>query len=150
MAPADQWISTSAGRIATCPYSWMQAVHWVAGSGLYTPSRTHGPKWGPTTIAIAQEIAALAECRPGIAYLARKVKVSERTVKYHLGMLRETGLLAYRSKGTRITSAIRQASVYERVIPRPSTPPSASAPASRTVPPPTPAVRSASPRKAAR
>lgn len=114
---AHQWVSTTAGRIATDPYSWMQAIHWVGGSGLYTPSRTHGPKWGETTVRLAQELSALTECRPGIAYLARKLGVSERTVQYHLDMLREAGLLVYRSKGTRITSSIRQASVFERVIP---------------------------------
>lgn len=95
----------------------MQAVHWIAGSGLYTPSRTHGPKWGPTTIAIAREIAALTECRPGVDYLARKLKVAERTVQYHLGMLREAGLLVYRSKGTRIQGVGGRASVFERTIP---------------------------------
>ncbi|MFF6844688.1 transcriptional regulator [Streptomyces tanashiensis] len=106
------------GRIAPEPYSWMQAVHWVGGSGLYAPSQTHGPKWGPTTIALAQEISALAECRPSVDYLARKLAVSPRTVKYHLAHLRAAGLLAYRSKGTRLTGQVRQASVYERVIPR--------------------------------
>ncbi|MFD8626636.1 transcriptional regulator [Streptomyces hygroscopicus] len=117
VAPAQQWISTTAGRIATDPYSWMQAVHWISGSGLYTPSRTHGPKWGETTIRLAQELSALKECRPGIAYLTRKLKASARTVKYHLDMLREAGLLVYRVKGSRITSSIRQASEFERVIP---------------------------------
>lgn len=114
---AAQWVSTTTGRITACPYSWMQAVHWVGGSGLYAPSRNHGPKWGPTTVLIAQELSALAECRPGINYLARKLKVSERTVQYHLDMLREAGLLVYRTKGTRVTGSIRQASVFERVIP---------------------------------
>lgn len=95
----------------------MQAVHWVAGSGLYAPSRTHGPKWGATTIAIAQELAALKVCRPGIAYLMRKLKASERTIQYHLSMLREAGLLVYRVKGTRLSSQPNQASVFERVIP---------------------------------
>jgi DNA-binding transcriptional ArsR family regulator len=114
---AAQWLHATTGRIATCAHSWMQAVHWVAGSGLYTPSRAHGPKWGPTTIAIAQEISALKECRPGVAYLARKLKVAERTVQYHLGMLREAGLLVYRSKGTRIQGVGGRASVFERVIP---------------------------------
>jgi DNA-binding transcriptional ArsR family regulator len=114
---ATQWLHTTTGRIATCTHSWMQAVHWVAGSGLYTPSRSHGPKWGPTTIAIAQEIAALKVCRPGIAYLVRKLKVSERTIQYHLSMLREAGLLVYRVKGTRLSSQPNQASVFERVIP---------------------------------
>ncbi|MFJ7023215.1 winged helix-turn-helix domain-containing protein [Streptomyces sp. NPDC101117] len=114
---ASQWLHATTGRIATCPHSWMQAVHWIAGSGLYTPPRTHGPKWGPTTIAIAQELSALKECRPGIDYLARKLKVSERTVQYHLGMLREAGLLVYRSKGTRISGVGGRASVFERIIP---------------------------------
>ncbi|HEY9368298.1 helix-turn-helix domain-containing protein [Streptomyces sp.] len=117
MPAAQQWISTTTGRVAPDPYSWMQAVHWVGGSGLYEPSRKHGPKWGLTTVAIAREISALAECRPGIAYLTRKLGVSERTVQYHLDMLREAGLLVYRSKGTRLTGRIRLASVYERVIP---------------------------------
>ncbi|MET8585699.1 helix-turn-helix domain-containing protein [Streptomyces collinus] len=117
---AAQWLHATTGRIATCPHSWMTAVHWVnqlAAKGLYTPARTHGPKWGPTTVAVAQEIAALKECRPSVDYLARKLKVAERTVQYHLGMLREAGLLVYRSKGTRVRGEGGQASVFERVIP---------------------------------
>ncbi|GGU15293.1 helix-turn-helix domain-containing protein [Streptomyces lateritius] len=115
--PARQWLSTTTGRIAPGPYSWMQAVHWVGGTGLYTPSRRHGPKWGPTTVAIAQEMSALTECRPGVDYLVRKLGMSERTVQYHLDMLREAGLLVYRSKGTRARGRMRLASVFERVIP---------------------------------
>ncbi|MEU8469630.1 helix-turn-helix domain-containing protein [Streptomyces sp. NPDC029006] len=120
MIAAAQWLHATTGRIATCPHSWMTAVHWVdhlAKKGLYTPTQTHGPKWGPTTLAVAQEIAALKECRPGIDYLARKLNVSERTVQYHLGMLREAGLLVYRSKGTRISGVGGRASEFERVIP---------------------------------
>ncbi|MEU7435706.1 helix-turn-helix domain-containing protein [Streptomyces sioyaensis] len=118
VAPNAQWIGTTLGRIATCGHSWMQSVHWTQGSGLYKPSRTHGPRgMNQTTIRICQEIAALTECRPSIAYLARKLGLSERAVQYHLDMLREAGLLAYRSKGSRITGSIRQASVYERIIP---------------------------------
>ncbi|TXS34787.1 hypothetical protein EAO77_38515, partial [Streptomyces sp. t39] len=45
------------------------------------------------------------------------VGASERTVQYHLDMLRETGLLAYRSKGTRLSGRVRQASHFERIIP---------------------------------
>jgi hypothetical protein len=114
---ASQWLHATTGRIATCPHSWMQAVHWVAGSGLYTPTRGHGPKFGTTTITIAQEISALTECRPSVDYLARKLKISERTVQYHLGMLREASLLVYRSKGTRIRGEGARASVFERIIP---------------------------------
>ncbi|MFK0288274.1 transcriptional regulator [Streptomyces sp. NPDC090499] len=120
MTAASQWLHATTGRITTCPHSWMTAVHWVtdcARRGLYTPSSSHGPKWGPTTVAIAQEISALQECRPGIDYLARKLRVSVRTVKYHLAMLRETGLLVYRSKGTRLSGVGGRASEFERTIP---------------------------------
>lgn len=115
-----QWLHSTTGRIATDAHSWMTAVHWIdtlAAKGTYDPSQKHGPKWGPTTLAIAKEISALKECRPGIAYLTRQLRVSERTVKYHLAMLREAGLLAYRSIGTRISSSVRTTSVYERIIP---------------------------------
>ncbi|MFI6653259.1 transcriptional regulator [Streptomyces sp. NPDC050529] len=120
MLAAAQWVSTTTGRITTDGHSWMTAVHWVADpkTTRYLPARTHGPRaMNQTTIVIAQELANLLECRPGIAYLARKAKCSERTVKYHLGMLREAGLLAYRSMGTRISGGPNQASEYERVIP---------------------------------
>ncbi|MFC8008738.1 helix-turn-helix domain-containing protein [Streptomyces cinereoruber] len=113
----EQWIDTTTGRIAPEAYSWMQAVHWIAGCGLYDQEPGHGPKWGPTTVAIAQEIAALTECRPSIDYLVRKLGISERTVQYHLAHLRAAGLLVYRSKGTRLAGRVRLASVYERVIP---------------------------------
>lgn len=115
---ASQWLHATSGRIATCAHSWMQAVHWTHGSGHYTSPHADGPRtMNETTLAIAQEIATLKECRPGVAYLARKAKVSERSVKYHLRMLRETGLLVYRSKGTRVRGEGNQASVYERIIP---------------------------------
>ncbi|MFH8581665.1 transcriptional regulator [Streptomyces zaomyceticus] len=117
VSDAAQWLSTTTGRIAPEAYSWMQAVHWIAGCGLYNPATGHGPKWGPTTVAVAQEIAALVECRPGIDYLARKLGMSERTVQYHLAHLRAAGLLVYRSRGTRLAGRVRLASVYERVIP---------------------------------
>jgi hypothetical protein len=117
---ASQWLHATTGRITTDPHSWMTAVHWItslAAKGLYTPTQTHGPKWGPTTLVIAQEISRLKVCRPGIAYLMRKLKASERTIQYHLTMLRETGLLVYRSKGTRARGVANQATVYERTIP---------------------------------
>lgn len=119
VAPAQQWIDTTHSRLATDPHSWMQAVHWVGGSGLYVPSRTHGPGWGVTTIRIAQEISALKECRPSVDYLARRVGVTARTVQYHLDMLREAGLLVYREKGTRRSkeNGGNVASRFERVIP---------------------------------
>ncbi|MEW1724310.1 transcriptional regulator [Streptomyces sp. NPDC093109] len=117
---ASQWLSTSPGRIAGEGYSWMQAVHWVAGSGLYRPRRhrSHGPRsFGPTTVRVAQELAQLFPCRPGIEYLVRRTGLSERSVEYHLGMLREAGLLAWIVKGTRVSSGPAQASEFARMIP---------------------------------
>ncbi|MEV2255910.1 transcriptional regulator [Streptomyces sp. NPDC050147] len=120
VAEASQWLSTSAGRIAGEGYSWMQAVHWVAGSGLYRPRRhrSHGPRsFGPTTVRVAQELAKLFPCRPGIDYLVRRTGLSERSVEYHLGMLREAGLLVWIVKGTRVSGGPAQASEFARMIP---------------------------------
>ncbi|MEE1931423.1 transcriptional regulator [Streptomyces sp. TRM 70351] len=117
---ASQWLSTSSGRIAGEGYSWMQAVHWVAGSGLYRPRRhrSHGPRsFGPTTVRVAQELAALLPCHPGIDYLVRRTGLAKRTVEYHLGMLREAGLLAWIVKGTRVPGGPAQASEFARMIP---------------------------------
>ena len=117
---ASQWLSTSAGRLAFDGYSWMQAVHWVAGSGLYQPRRhrKHGPRtFGGPTVRVAQELARLFPCRPGVAYLVRVTGMSERTVEYHLGMLRETGLLAYIAKGTRVRGGPPMASEFALMIP---------------------------------
>ncbi|WDM16458.1 transcriptional regulator [Streptomyces lavenduligriseus] len=116
---ASQWLSTSSGRIASDGYSWMQAVHWVAGSGLYKPRRhrSHGPRsFGPTTVRVAQELAQLFPCRPGIEYLVRRTGLSERSVEYHLGMLREAGLLAWIVKGSRVSGG-PLASEFARMIP---------------------------------
>lgn len=117
---ASQWLSSAAGRLALDGYSWMQAVHWVAGSGLYEPRRhrSHGPRsFGPTTVRVAQELAQLFPCRPGIEYLVRRTGLSERTVEYHLQMLREAGLLAYIVRGTRVRGEAAQASEFARMIP---------------------------------
>ncbi|MFJ3438842.1 transcriptional regulator [Streptomyces cyaneofuscatus] len=117
---ACQWLSMTAGRVALEGYSWMQAVHWVAGSGLYKPRRhrSHGPRsFGLTTVRVAQELAQLFPCRPGIEYLVRRTGLSERTVEYHLGMLREAGLIAYVVRGTRVRGERAQASEFARMIP---------------------------------
>ncbi|MFD6876986.1 MULTISPECIES: winged helix-turn-helix domain-containing protein [unclassified Streptomyces] len=117
---ASQWLPTSTGRVALDGYSWMQAVHWVAGSGLYEPRRhrAHGPRsFGPTTVLVAQELAELFPCRPGIEYLVRRTGLSERSVEYHLGMLREAGLLTYIVRGTRVRGEAALASEFARMIP---------------------------------
>jgi len=116
----QQWVSSTSGRIVLDGYSWMQAVHWVAGSGLYEPRRhrSHGPRsFGVTTVRVAQELAELSPCRPGIEYLVRRTGLSERAVEYHLAMLRESGLLAYVVRGTRVRGERARASEFERVVP---------------------------------
>ncbi|NUU20910.1 MAG: helix-turn-helix transcriptional regulator [Streptomycetaceae bacterium] len=117
MPAARQWHDSTPSRDARNPYSWLQAVHWVADSRAYEPQRKHGPRFGATTVRIAQLLAELTPCRPGVDHLARSAGVSERTVQYHLEMLREVGLLAYLSKGTRLRGGIGRASEFVRTIP---------------------------------
>lgn len=117
---ASQWLTTTSGRVALDGYSWMQAVHWVAGAGVYEPRRhrSHGPRsFGPTTVRVAQELAELFPCRPGIEYLVRRTGLSERSVEYHLQMLRESGLLAYVVRGTRVRGEAARASEFARMVP---------------------------------
>ena len=117
--PAEQqWLVTTGGRLAVDGYSWLQAVHWVVASGCYVPARSHGPReMGRTTVRVAQELAQLWPCRPGVEYLARKLRVTERTVEYHLAMLRESGLAAYVERGTRARGERARASEFALVIP---------------------------------
>ncbi|MEV0604531.1 helix-turn-helix domain-containing protein [Streptomyces sp. NPDC050315] len=118
--PAQQWLSSSPGRIAPEGYSWMQAVHWVAGSGLYQPRRHRSSglrSFSTTTVRVAQLLTDLTPCFPGIDYLMRRTGLSERTVEYHLAALRETGLLAYITRGTRVRGERAQASEFARMIP---------------------------------
>ncbi|MFF2630857.1 winged helix-turn-helix domain-containing protein [Kitasatospora griseola] len=111
-------MTTTRGRVALDLYSWMQAVHWVVASGCYTPAWSHGPKeMGRTTVRVAQELAALSPCRPGVKYLARKLKMTDRTVQNHLRMLREAGLLVYIVKGTRVRGERARASEFAMVVP---------------------------------
>nr|BEK67503.1 hypothetical protein KPHV_47300 [Kitasatospora purpeofusca] len=112
-----QWISTTTGRIAPDTYTWMQAVHWASDTQAHTPIRSHGPRFGRTTLRIAQLLAQLTPCRPGVGYLVRMLKLSERTVQYHLSILRESGLLSYTAKGSRVRQVGGRASEFVRTIP---------------------------------
>ncbi|GLW73702.1 hypothetical protein Kpho02_60000 [Kitasatospora phosalacinea] len=115
---AEQWVATTRGRVVLDPYSWMQAVHWVVASGCYRPSRSHGPReMGRTAIRTAQLLMELSPCRPGVDYLARRLGVTERTAQYQLDMLRESGLLVYVAKGTRVRGERAKASEFAWVIP---------------------------------
>ncbi|MGW9600404.1 hypothetical protein ACWHBW_27260 [Streptomyces albidoflavus] len=117
---SSQWLSTTRSRVASDGYTWMQGVHWVAGSGLYQPRRhrrTGLRGMGPMTLYIAQLLSELSPCRPGIAYLMRRTGLAERTVEYHLAALREAGLLAWIVRGTRVRGAPALASEFALVLP---------------------------------
>ncbi|MEU6346516.1 helix-turn-helix domain-containing protein [Streptomyces sp. NPDC046977] len=119
VANGDQWLSTTSGRIAPDAYSWMQAVCWAHIASIYRTARGHGPqRIGKTTLRVAAELGRLSPCRPSVDYLAGALDVSPRTVQYHLGILRESGLLAYRTKGTRVAGAGGRASEFVWTIPR--------------------------------
>ncbi|GGU38040.1 helix-turn-helix domain-containing protein [Streptomyces violascens] len=111
-------MSTTGGRIAPNGHAWLEAVYWVYKYGPYSSELSHGPKkFGDTTLRLARAIAHLTECRPSVANLVGWLKLSTRTVQYHLAMLREAGLLTYRSKGTRVRGVGGRASEFERTIP---------------------------------
>ncbi len=99
-------------------YSWLQAVYWVVAAGVYRPRRAHGPgELGETTIDLARVLTEFSPCRPGMKQLVRRLGLARRTVAYHLGMLRETGLLAYEVRGTRVSGGPPQASEFMWTIP---------------------------------
>ncbi|MFE7115293.1 transcriptional regulator [Streptomyces sp. NPDC057654] len=113
-----QWAAHTLGRIVPDGYSWMQAVHWAHDHGHHTHHRSHGPqRLNRTTLRLAAVLACLKECRPGVDNLAAWLKLSERTVQYHLRLLRETGLLAYLAKGTRVSGVGGRASEFARTAP---------------------------------
>ncbi|WP_329020699.1 transcriptional regulator [Streptomyces sp. NBC_01601] len=113
-----QWMATTDSRIAPSAEAWFEAVYWFYKYGPYAADRSHGPqKVGRTTLRLALVLARLTECRPSVDVLVSWLKVSERTVQYHLGILRETGLLTYLSKGTRVSGVGGRATEFQRTIP---------------------------------
>ncbi|WP_217231352.1 helix-turn-helix domain-containing protein [Streptomyces anulatus] len=113
-----QWLAQSDCRIAPDACSWLQAVHWFHDHGPRALGRTHGPsRVGSTTLRLAVILARLKECRPGVDTLVGWLKLSERTVQYHLRILREAGLLAYISKGSRVSGVGGRASEFARTVP---------------------------------
>jgi len=85
-------------------------VHWALESGIH-------PKINDTTLRLARILARYTPCRPGMACLVRSLNVKERCVQYHLGYLREAGLLVYQVRGTRRANLPPLASHYRRTIP---------------------------------
>ncbi|WTD07685.1 helix-turn-helix domain-containing protein (plasmid) [Streptomyces albidoflavus] len=117
---SSQWLSTTRSRVASDGYTWMQGVHWVAGSGLYQPRRhrrTGLRGMGPMTLYIAQLLSELSPCRPGVTYLTRRTGLTKRAVEYHLAALREAGLLAWIVRGTRVRGAPALASEFALLLP---------------------------------
>ncbi|MFI2673201.1 hypothetical protein ACH5AU_27235 [Streptomyces albidoflavus] len=117
---SSQWLSTTRSRVASDGYTWMQGVHWVAGSSLYQPRRhrrTGLRGMGPMTLYIAQLLSELSPCRPGVTYLTRRTGLTKRAVEYHLAALREAGLLAWIVRGTRVRGAPALASEFALVLP---------------------------------
>jgi DNA-binding transcriptional ArsR family regulator len=115
---AEQTLATTRSRLAGCGFSWMQATHWFVGSGCYVAAPGDRVQaMNATTLRLAQELAALSPCRPSTRYLAKRLGVSVRTVKYHLEALRQAGLLAYVEKGGLRAGIGGWASEYALVIP---------------------------------
>ncbi|MDX3694841.1 transcriptional regulator [Streptomyces europaeiscabiei] len=120
VASSGQWLCSTDGRIAPHGDAWLEAVIWFHEHSKYQArDRAHGPRRvGDTTLRVARAMAHLKVCRPGVARLMEWLKLSERTIQYHLRILRETGLLTYGSKGTRIAGVGGRASEFLRTIPR--------------------------------
>lgn len=115
---SEQTLETTQCRLAGCGFSWMQATHWFVGSGCYVAAPGDRVQaMNVTTLRLAQELAALSPCRPSTRYLAKRLGVSVRTVKYHLEVLRQAGLLVYVEKGGLRAGVGGWASEYALVIP---------------------------------
>ncbi|WP_070018796.1 helix-turn-helix domain-containing protein [Streptomyces nanshensis] len=110
-------MATTAGRVTTDRYAWMQAVHWMHGAGLHESARRHGPRFNRTTIQLAEVLGDFTPCRPGLRRLIQLTGLSRRSVQYHLEILRESGLIAYVARGTRLRGGVARASEFLRTIP---------------------------------
>lgn len=115
---SSQWATTTPSRIAPESHAWLQAVHWHLDYAQYPHDRSHGPtRLSGTTLRLVRILARLKVCRPSVDKLVAWLGISERTVQYHLGLLREAGLLVYLSKGTRVRGIGGQATEFLRAIP---------------------------------
>jgi hypothetical protein len=98
-------------------------VEWLIAAGLH-------PRAGATTLAVAQDLAARMDYDTGhvrysLAATARRLGLDESTVKRHVAVLRDLGLLAWVMKGSRtnirrvlgLAGYAGTATVYAAVIP---------------------------------
>ncbi|WP_107099008.1 helix-turn-helix domain-containing protein, partial [Streptomyces kanamyceticus] len=92
-----QEISTTTSRRVR-RHDFLRAVQWAIGSGLW-------PRANHTTARIAEDLARRMNADGHVAYgrlaLAKRLKVSRRTVDRHVALLREIGLLAWVVHGSR-------------------------------------------------
>ncbi|MFE7758335.1 cell wall protein [Streptomyces sp. NPDC057429] len=103
------------------PRAWLRAVVWLVDAGIH-------PRSGPTTLAVAQDLADRMDYRRGLVMYgldatARRTELSLATVKRHVKVLRELGALAWWRHGSKRNLQLpgraytATATIYAAVIP---------------------------------
>ncbi|MEU0102946.1 cell wall protein [Streptomyces sp. NPDC006267] len=103
------------------PRAWLRAVVWLVAAGLHK-------KAGPTTLLIAEDLAARMDYRRGLVLYdlegtAWRTDTSPATVKRHVKVLRELGALVWLVHGSKRNLAapgepyVATATIYGAVIP---------------------------------
>lgn len=121
--PAGAQEVTSTASRRTGPRAWLRAVGWLIAAGLHRQA-------GPTTLAIAEDLAARMDYDTGHARycldaIAARLGIDASTVKRHVSYLRGLGALAWVQHGDHTNSRQRlglpgyaaTATVYAAVIP---------------------------------
>lgn len=120
VAERDQDIVWTRSRRAE-PRAWLRAVVWLVAAGLHREA-------GPTTLVIAEDLAARMDFRRGIVVYGlegtvRRTGKSPATVKRHIRVLRELGALVWLVHGSKRNIALpgepymATATIYGAVIP---------------------------------
>ncbi|WP_309345216.1 cell wall protein [Streptomyces sp. OUCMDZ-4982] len=103
------------------PRAWLVGLEWLVAAGLHEEA-------GPTTIEIAEDLAARMDFRRGIVVYdlegtARRLEKSPATVKRHIRVMRELGALVWLVHGSKRNIALpgepymATATIYGAVIP---------------------------------
>lgn len=120
IAEAAQDILYTASRRAE-PRAWLRSTVWLVAAGLH-------PEAGPSTLVVAEDLAARMDYRRGIAIydrdgIVRRTGLSRATVTRHVRVLRELGALVWLVHGSRQNLAapgegyMATATIYGGVIP---------------------------------
>lgn len=120
IAEAAQDILCTASRRAE-PRAWLRSTAWLVAAGLH-------PEAGPSTLVVAEDLAARMDYRRGIAIydrdgIVRRTGLSRATVTRHVRVLRELGALVWLVHGSRQNLAapgegyMATATIYGGVIP---------------------------------